>query len=68
MTRDANPFWSQSWRKIFKGVPKDSFRNLNIFSLKSIGETKVKILNLQLWPYLKAGVMVSKLETWHPYK
>jgi hypothetical protein len=43
-----------------KGYQKDNW-NLVIFSFKTKGETK--IFNLQLWPNLKAGVMVSKLET-----
>jgi hypothetical protein len=45
--RDANPFWSPSWRKFFKGVPKDNFRKFFIISLKTKGGTKGKTFNLQ---------------------
>jgi hypothetical protein len=35
-------------KKLLKSVSKDNFQNLNIFSLKTKGETKEKIFNLQL--------------------
>jgi hypothetical protein len=45
---DAKHFWSQSLRKIFKGVPKDNFHNFIIFSTKTKGIKGKKIFKLQL--------------------
>jgi hypothetical protein len=46
--RDANPFWSLSWRKFFNGEPNDNFQKIFIIRLKAKGETKGKIFNQQL--------------------
>jgi hypothetical protein len=65
-TRDANPLWSQSWRKIFKGGTKGYFMKIIYYESKNQRKNfqSPALNHSEGWRHgLKAGDLASLIKT-----